>query len=61
LKEKELWLKLRHVVPSKALRTLYYYTIHPFFLHGIVIWEIIHLFFYKNNFIRIQRSFLFKI
>jgi len=30
--------KLRHVLPSKALCTLYYCMIHPYLLYGIVIW-----------------------
>ena len=30
--------KLRHVLPAKALRTLYYFMIHPHLLYGIAIW-----------------------
>jgi len=30
--------KLRHILPSKALRTLYYCMIHLYLLYSIVIW-----------------------
>jgi len=32
--------KLSNVLPSKALRTLYYCMIHLYLLHGILIWEL---------------------